>query len=179
MKLGGRLISGLTALVMTAGAAAAADMPAMVAPAAPPPPPPIAAPAFDWGGLYVGGTVSRGIFAPIEVAAQVGYNFVNGRLVYGIEAGARIPPLGPPAVSLFVKGRVGLTLGQRALVYGLVAIEQPLFAGPPTLWMAGGGAAFGIRDNVSIFAEASVLGSFGGGCCGLLIQGGVNFHIGR
>ncbi len=177
MKLTGRLISGLTALVMTAGAAAAADIPMTVAP--PAPPPPIVAPTFDWGGLYVGGTVSRGPFAPVEVAAQVGYNFVNGRLVYGIEAGARIPPFGPPAVSLFAKGRVGLTLGQRALVYGFAAIEQPLFAGPPTLWNAGGGVAFGIRDNVSIFAEAGVLGSFGGGCCGLYIQGGVNFHIGR
>lgn len=60
----------------------AADIPVVAPPA--PPPPPVAAPTFDWAGIYYGGFVSFGFAGPFEFGGQVGYNFALGGAVVGL-----------------------------------------------------------------------------------------------
>lgn len=161
-------------VVGTAAAASAADLP--TPPMAPPPPPPMAAPAFDWSGLYFGangGVFYTGSIYP-SVGAQVGFNMVRGSFLFGVEAQAGVIFAGGIAPEIYLNGRLGFILGDRVLLYGEAGVG--FIVGPGPVWDAGGGVEIGVRDTLSVFAEAKVVGSFGGGLAGYSITGGVNFH---
>lgn len=176
MKIG-RLFLGVVGSTLIATSAIAADLPHAPTVVAPPPPASMAAPSFDWSGLYFGAHAARAA-APFEIGAQVGYNFIPGRIVLGIELGAGFVPAGP-AFSMYLKGRAGYMLGQRALLYGYAAIDRFFVIVTPIIWEVGGGAEFAVGSRISLFAEAGAIGAFGGGCCGIAIRGGVNFHPGN
>ncbi len=179
MKRARRMLAGATALVMTAGAAAAADMPMMVAPTAPPP---VIAPAptFNWAGTYAGGYVGQ-IAAPLAVGGHFGFNRVNGRVVFGGEVGLGVIPAGP-VLTLSTRGRVGVTLGQRALLYGAAGIELIFVGFPPQpLFSVTGGLEYAVGDRISVFGEVGLFGAIVPfGCCGFpAYRVGVNFHLGQ
>ena len=163
------------ATTFTAATANAADIP--MAPVAPPPPPP-PAPVFDWaggyGGIYGGASVGVGLFG--HVGAQVGYNFVSGGFLAGIEgqAGALIAG-GGVGFDGRVNARLGAILGDKVLLYAEAGagIWWPV-ALPYTF---GGGIEIAVGQSASIFAEAKGYGLFGGGCCGIIGEGGINWHF--
>lgn len=161
-------------VVGTAAAANAADLP--MTPMAPPPPPPMAAPAFDWSGLYFGfngGVFYTGTIYP-SLGAQVGFNMVRGRFLAGIEAEAGVIYTGAIIPEAYLNGRLGFVLGERVLLYGEAGVG--FIFGPGPVWDAGAGLEIGIRDTLSIFTEAALIGAFGGGTVAYSITAGVNFH---
>jgi len=169
-----RTLAAVAIVLGTATAASAADIP--MAPAPPPPPP--AAPSFDWSGPYVGALAGWVVGPGPYLGAQIGYNFDMGGYVVGLEARAGSPVLGfLPYGTL--SGRAGVALGatDNILLYGAAGVG---FApGPGFFYTFGGGVEFAVSDSVSIFTEARGIGIFTGGCCGALVQGGVNFHFGN
>jgi len=170
-KIGKLLLSAVgSALIATS--AVAADLPA---PPVAAPPPPMAAPAFDWGGVYFGASVGR-IVGPLEAQIQVGYNFVRGRMLAGAELAAGVAFGGGFVFSATANARLGLLLGERALIYALGGIEY-LFTPAPLFWTARGGVEYAINDRVSVFGEAGVVGAFGGGIGPFVtFRTGVNLH---
>jgi opacity protein-like surface antigen len=174
MKIGKLLVS-LVGSALIATSAFAADLPQAPTIVAPPPPP-MAAPSFEWGGLYFGAYYAQ-IVRP-EIGAHVGFNVVRGRAVFGIEAGggAMLQAWIPAA---FVKGRAGFLLSDRVLLYGMALLEA-YFPGPTLVWMAGGGAELALGDRFSLFAEAGAIGPLNPfGCCGLGVRAGINIHPGN
>ena len=151
---------------MIATSAMAADLPPP--PVAAAPPPPMAAPAFDWGGLYVG--VGVGTFVPFPsplggaIAGGVGYNFVAGQFVAGVQ-GYFIVPVGDWAAgssAVGANGRAGVLIGDKLLAYGLIGINGH-FDGYKE-WYFGGGLELALGNSWSVFAElfwAKELGCMG------------------
>ncbi len=179
MRWAGRIAAGIVALTMTAGAAAAADMPMMVAPTAPPPVI-VPAPGFDWAGTYVGGNFSW-IGGPVA-GAQFGFNSVNGRMVYGAEAGLGVVTFSP-VFQASARARAGVLIGdqERLLLYGTGGLVFYFGGTTQLLWTVAGGVEFALGDRISVFAEAGIIGSVAPfGCCAFPgLRGGVNFHLGQ
>jgi opacity protein-like surface antigen len=173
MKIG-KLLLGVVSSALIATSAMAADLP-QAPTGAPPPPSPMAAPAFDWSGLYYGVSVGR-IVGPIEGQVQVGYNVVRGRFLAGAEVAAGVLIASPVALSATANARLGLLLGDRALLYALAGVEYIL--GPaPLLWTARGGVEYAFSERVSVFGEAGVVGIFGGAIGPFVsFRAGVNLH---
>ena len=170
MKIG-RLLIGIVGSALVTSSALAADLPTVVAP--PPAPPPMAAPAFDWGGLYIGGFAQAFVapFGSPQAGVNVGYNVVRGGLVAGIEAEAAFFFGGGLEAQL--QGHVGAALGQRTLVYGSLGAG---WSGIP-FWSYGAGLAVGLGQNVSVFTEVGQWRSFGGATVSTpLLTIGVNWH---
>jgi opacity protein-like surface antigen len=168
-------------VVGTTVAAAAADLPPPpMAPA--PPPPPMASPAFDWSGMYFGiygGAITDFVTAIGQAGAQVGFNMQRGSFVAGLELQAGVIFAGGAfGYEADANAKLGFALGQRALLYGEAGVGLLGATGTMTfVWNAGGGIEFAIRDPMSIFAEAKVVGAFGGGVpVAYLFQGGLNWH---
>ena len=172
MKIG-RYLMGVVGSALIATSAIAADLPPT--PTVMAPPAPMAAPAFDWSGMYFGVDIATAA-APISIGGHVGFNIQRGRTVFGLEGGVGVVVAGP-VFNAYLKGRAGFVVGQRALLYGMVSINTFFVPGPPVFWVAGGGAEFAINDRMSIFGEAGVLGVFNPfGCCGVAIRAGLNIH---
>jgi hypothetical protein len=170
-----KLIVGIAATMLSATAAYAAD-PIIIPP--PAPPPPFVAPVVSpFAGLYFGGhytqTISVGPFRAI--GGQVGFNVVNGALLFGGEA--RVGYVLSPINSLYLQGngRVGFVLGDMFLIYGTAGIGSVFNAGPFNYFNYGAGAevAFG---NIGIFGEITRVQGFGGGPTFSQFSIGVNFH---
>lgn len=186
MARAGRILCGLAALMLGTGAAAAADLPVVVAVAPPAPPP-----TFDWGGAYVG--VHLGFWDQIdceifecdalEPGVQVGYNFVNGNILYGVEGtvGVWWQPWNSGVSPLFftLSGRGGFLLGDKVLLYLEAGIWGYLINGPSAL-IAGAGVEFALTNSLSVFGEAKVFKTFGDPVFpAIWLQAGVNWHIGN
>lgn len=172
-------LAGAVGSILIASAAMAADLPPPVV--APAPPPPMAAPAFDWGGVYYGvyGGYNTGI-PPGAAGVLVGYNFVRGNFLGGVEArlGGFFPGLGPTGFDFegSVNARVGFLLRDRLNIYGVAGIGH-VFCCDFTYWSAGGGLEIAAGSRVSLFAEGRAFNDFTGlGPPGLMIRGGVNLH---
>jgi outer membrane immunogenic protein len=159
-------------VIASAVAANAADIPPMT-PTPPPAPPP--APTFSWGGPYVG-AYGGYIFGPgfPQFGAQAGYNFVSGGFLGGVEVQAGGVFVGGLAFEGNLKARAGAVLGSSLLLYGEAGVGW-LSTGVFT-YTFGGGAEVALGTAVSLFAEAKGLGVFGGGCCLVTVQGGLNWH---
>lgn len=162
-------------------AANAADFGPIVAgpPAAPPPITVYSPPGFDWGGLYVGAYGGYVFGIPwIQAGGQAGYNFVNGGMLIGAELQAGAYIAGGVAFEGWANARFGALIGPNALLYAEGGLGMLGFGGQ-FLWAAGGGAEIALGQSISLFAEAKILGVFGGGCCGIVAQGGINWHPGN
>lgn len=151
MKRAGRIIVGIAAFAMTAGAAMAADIPVVAPPAPPPPPAPVA--TFDWAGIYVGAHV--GSFfggGPINYGVHGGYNIVNGRLVYGVDV--RASAYGAFTIyEVMLRARAGFLLRDRLLVFGAAGIG---WADAPAVgFELGGGVELAVGQRLSIRAEVN------------------------
>lgn len=167
MRQIGRALAGLTACVITAGTAVAADVPQVVVPVAPPPP---VAVSFDWAGLYVGADAGLMFGNAFLLDVHAGYAMQFGNFVVSLE-GALGTAIGGPAVTLSAIGRAGITVGDRTWIYGLFGRTWP-WGGSFDL---GGGIAMAISDNASVRVEVSRF------CCWspIMIKGGVSFHLGN
>ena len=177
----GRLFLGVVGSALIATSVNAADLPqAPTVAAPPPPPPPMAAPGFDWSGLYVGGYAGLLWDAGIDfvqLGAQAGFNIVRGALLAGIE-GQVGAVLVLPGVGLEadINARLGAVLGQRVLLYGEAGVG--IITGTP-IWTAGGGIEVGLRQSLSVSAEAKALFTFPTTFQGVTVQLGMNFHPGN
>lgn len=160
----------VSALLLSAGAASAADL------VIPPPPGPVvvAEPAkqagFDWdrfyGGIQGGAWFSFGLydtdfaFDTVRAAAIIGRNIAIGnRMVVGVEAvgGFYIYP-GEVIFEAYGIGRVGVLLGDRALMYGAAGLGydfDPVGGGP--FMVLGGGLEVGVLGQLSVRAETLAL----------------------
>jgi outer membrane immunogenic protein len=193
MKMGRSLVLGIAGSVMIATGAMAADVPPLVVAA--PPPPPVAAPAFDWGGLYVGAHGGGGLEVsclysddglleqalPLadcvtgEFGGQVGYNVVNGNFLFGAEASIGVWwDGGPSPVHVALTARGGLLVGDNLLVYGEAGFWRYLaFSSTCPCAIFGLGAEYAISNSLSIFAEAKILTEE------YWLQIGINWHLGN
>jgi len=175
MKRARSIVVGFAAFAMTAGTAAAADVPAVVV-APPAPPPPIAA-SFDWAGMYVGTQIGIASYTPeFEASALGGYNFVFGRFLVGFEVrgGIFVPGPGPAyAWQWGAQVRAGVFLGDRALAY--VKIGGHYVFG----WFTTGalGVELAVGQSVSLFAEVQTFLPLGGPS--MRVRGGVTWHPGN
>ncbi len=174
MKRAGKIAAGLAALMMTMGAASAADVPPMVMPVAQAPVP-IAppAPTFDWDGFYVGASGAYFFGYPF-VAVQAGYNGTIGRLLAGVEFAAYV---WPERVLQFT-GRLGFLVTDRVLIYARAAYARPLFD-DFNIYGLGAGVEVALGQRMSVFAEGGIIGIFEDGCCVFGARAGVNFHLGN
>ena len=75
-----------------------------------------------------------------------------------------------------LNGRLGAILGGNILAYGEAGVGV-ITPGAFT-YTAGGGVEVAVGPAMSLFGETKLLGTFGGGCCGFTVQGGVNWHPG-
>lgn len=158
-------------VLAAATAASAADLGPIVVSAPPPPPPP----TFSWDGPYVGAYAGY-LIGPgvVQIGAQAGYNFVSGGFLAGIELQAGALISGGVAFEGNANARLGAILGGNFLLYAEAGLGVILPGG--VTWTAGGGGEVAVGSNVSLFAEVKALGVFGGGCCIVTVQGGVNWH---
>lgn len=179
MRLFNKILAGAVGSLMLASTGALAADIAPIVPPAPAPmiiPPP--APGFDWSGLYVGAMGGYTTGAQVWTAAgQVGYNFVNGNMLYGVEGRFGATNLGNGA--LFVasgNARVGFIAGDRTLIYAAAGIGYipSVSAG---FYTVGGGAEFAVGQNVSLFGEARYIHGFGGGNGTAQLNFGLNWHL--
>lgn len=168
-----KMILALGLAMMTASAAAAADMPRSAPYYAP------AAPAgFNWGGAYVGvnlgynwGKITNSNVSPsgLEGGVQGGYNWQNGQFVYGAETDLQLSGAddtfapfkfsNPWFGTLRARGGVAynnflfyLTGG---LAYGNVKAESAFLSESRTQlgWTLGLGGEMGIAQNWSAKVE--------------------------
>ena len=171
MKIG-RYLMGVVGSALIATGAFAADLPSVPTVTAPPP---MAAPAFGWGGVYYGISAGR-VVGPLEVQAQVGYNIVRGRFLIGGELAAGVGFAGSFAFTATANARLGLLLGDRAVIYALAGIERVL-APTPLFWTARGGVEYALNERMSVFGEAGIVGGFGLGIGPFItFRTGVNLH---
>lgn len=167
------------AFVLLSGVAAqAADLtPIMPAPVAPTVTP--VTPSFGWGGLYVGAYGGYSFIPGIADAGMLaGYNFVSGNFVGGVEGRIGAGFGGPAAFYGSLNARAGFLATPNLLVYGVGGVGY-IPAVTTVIYTFGGGAEYAIGNGVSVFGEARALGAIGAGCCGVSLQAGVNYHIGR
>ena len=176
MKVG-KVLIGVVASAFVAIGAMAADIP--TAPIVVAPHAPVAAPAFDWSGLYVGGFLERTV-SPLQTGLVVGYNINRGNLVLGFQAGAEIAWGGGAVFGLTASAKAGRPVGERLLLYGITGIDVFFPGGVAVFWHARAGAEYALNNRISVFGEAGVIGLFNPlDCCQLSLRAGVNFRPGR
>ena len=152
-------------------------MPAVTPAPAPPP-----APSFNWAGLTIGidGAYHNcGICLYWGTAlGEVGYNWVNGSLLYGVQlgAGAFIGPIPPVAPVVSLDARVGYILGN-ALLYAEGGGGK-YFGGGDFYLGAAGGVELAVGQAMSVYAEAGADKFFGGPWV-WNVGGGLRFHPGN
>jgi hypothetical protein len=166
MKLAARIVA---AAIGAASLAFAATLPARAQMSAPVP--------FDWGGFYVGGYAGFAVLpggASNQAGLRLGYNFVNGRFVSGVETrtGIAFAPGGAGA-DVTVAGRAGFLIHESILMYGIAEMG---WSGV-LYYFGGGGLEFGMGPKLSLFLDAGVFGAPAVGlCCGVLAKGGITWH---
>jgi hypothetical protein len=148
-----KLLGGVLGSAFIATSAIAADLPAApmaVAPA--PPPPPMAAPAFDWGGVFVG--IEGGYyFCSVclnwtQVGLQLGYNISRGNMLYGINGELGIGIGGPFYGEL--SGRLGHAVGAAGRILAFADAGVGIFFGGPYYFQGDVGAEFALGRSVSL-----------------------------
>ncbi len=133
---------------------------------------------FDWGGFYVGGYAGfaflPGAGGSNQAGLRLGYNFVNGRFVSGIETRTGIAyAAGGGGADLAVAGRAGFLIHESVLLYGVTGMG---WSGA-LYYFSGGGVEFGMGPQLSLFLDASVFGAPALGlCCGGLVKAGIAWH---
>jgi len=167
-----KMILALTMAAMTAGAAAAADMPRNSGPSYAP------AAGFNWSGAYAGvnlgynwGKVTNSNTAPsgIEGGVQGGYNWQNGQFVFGAETDLQLSgsedTFAPFKFSNpwfgTLRGRGGFAYSNflfyltGGLAYGNVKAENAFLSENRTQlgWTVGLGGEMGITTNWSAKVE--------------------------
>lgn len=175
------LIAGIAGSFVISTAAIAAD-PIFIPPPAPPPPMAVAPATYDWTGPYAGAAIYGflGLGLPpaiVGAGGQVGFNFGGGNLVFGVEL-AVVRAFAAPSVSFLASGKVGFAVGAtgRILPYALVVAAFG-GGGPGVRFGFGGGVAFGLSDNLSLFVDAMAQPGNVPACC--LVRVGANFHFGN
>lgn len=190
MKQAGKISAGLVACMMSAGVAVAADAPQIVMPVMPAPVA-VAAPAFDWGGFYLGARGGAWIdigeeLRGLELLGVGGYDIARDRAVFGLSAyfGYNFGQEGSNW-RLGADVRAGLLVGEsrRLLIYTLAGIYDYLpLDGPDDLdWRFGGGAELALGRALSVYGQMTVGDSFGDGFPPgrLHIEVGINWHPGN
>ena len=165
MKMGRSLVLGIAGSVMISSGAMAADVPPPPVAAAPPPPP-MAAPAFDWGGLYVGllgSTFVQSFDEPLGaiIGGFAGYNLVMGNFLVGVRGGLLTGigefAGGPPGYQLH--GRAGVLLGDKLLAYGFIGISGTIDL-DSLQGSYGGGLELALGEGWSVFTSLGQFRSF-------------------
>jgi outer membrane immunogenic protein len=184
------VLLALATLPALTGAALAADIPrpVVVAPAAPPPI--VRVVPFSWTGHYIGiqgGYDWNHVVNTSDPAEDIkgdlngpiagiygGANWQTGRIVFGVDASINadwargditaagvFAGTGEVDWKAFVRGRLGVALGERLLLYatlgGSAADLKPIFPdgtvqGDPSAWgwTAGGGVEWAHRDHLTM-----------------------------
>ncbi len=135
-------------------------------------------PQFHFGGVYAGvygGYVFNGTWG--QAGVQLGYNMAgtNG-FVAGIELQAGAAITGGVGFEGNVNLKLGRTVGWRTLIYAEGGVG--LLPASTGVWTAGGGIELGLGGGASLFSEVKALGLLTGGCCSVVVQGGLNWHLG-
>jgi hypothetical protein len=173
------MLVGVAISGAAATSAGATDI--VVMPPAPPTAPAAPPPAFAWGGGYAGAATAVmfcGGFCWVNVDAHVGYNFVSGNFLAGVEGQVGYWYntvdddwyFGASARAGYVLGSVVPYAEVGIIGYGPVAIAWYL--------SVMGGVEVAVGGAISIFAEAGVQLDFGG-FVAPAVGIGVNWHFGH
>lgn len=134
--------------------------------------------AFDWDGFYVGvlgGAYTELGATGLTVSKVAGFNFVTDSLLFGVEAEALMWNYsGFTNYNFAGRGRVGLLLGDRALVYGTLGFAdwtETAGQGPT----AGAGVELALGDNLSARGDFQAIW-YSGGSNGYFARGGLVWH---
>jgi len=153
IKIGKALLGVAGSALMTMSAMAADLPPAPTVIAAPPPP--MAAPAFDWGGLFVGiegGYYFCGVCLNwTQVGLQIGYNRMSGSLLYGINGELGLLIGGSYYGEL--SGRLGYAAG-RILAFADAGVG--IFFSGPYYFQGDIGAEFALGRSISLSTSFGV-----------------------
>lgn len=158
-----------------AGAALATDL--VVVEETPVVVPTPAGPAFDWNGFYLG--VLGGVYWETGLSGGiaskiVGLNVVSGNLLFGAEAeylrffGAGVPD------GVAARARLGVPVGESALLYGAVGYFDWLAAGQGVT--AGAGVELAMGDQLSGRADFMTV-FYDIGTTAYFARGGLVWHI--
>ncbi|MGE0611744.1 MAG: outer membrane protein [Hyphomicrobiales bacterium] len=161
------MLAAAAAVALPLGAAQAADLGGpkyTYKPAAAP----VSKPAPSWAGWYLGGHLGGVVDGDDDFigGAHLGYNWQPGNVVYGIEGDISFADRIDYLAS--IRGRLGLALGPRALLYGTAGVAfidaDQTFVTPAGAvftdsqsevgFAGGGGLEFKLADNISAGVEA-------------------------
>lgn len=127
---------------------------------------PQAALATDWQGAYAGLSFGKSVRggSGTELGLTGGYNFGSGGvMVYGGEVELDYKLGSTRQTRAAVLGRVGMTLGERTLVFGKAGVGRIMGSGGSGYWVAGIGAQYAMTDNMSLRADVDWRRPTGGG----------------
>jgi hypothetical protein len=159
MRYWKKTLSGLGASALLSTGAMAADVVGPVIVAPPPPAAPMAAPGFDWSGIFIGAFGSVNFETGLgvswyNVGGQIGYNIVRGRILLGVtgQAGSWINT-GGSGFLLQANGRVGFVF-DRIVPYALVGYGAYGPSGAVDRFLdIGLGAEIALGQRLSAFGE--------------------------
>lgn len=137
---------------------------------------PIPAPAFQWGGFYVGG----GVVAPgVALDAHAGFNIAGTDAVLGLEVQVLVGS-GGGAVGTNLRLGIPVGVGDRFMPYGSFSVSRR-FTLHGLLPVGAVGLEVGIGDRMSIYGQVGVTGEIGptAWCCGVDFRAGINIHFGN
>jgi outer membrane immunogenic protein len=149
-----RFVVTASALALSAGLAAAADLPPPMSPA----PAPMMSPvpiAYNWSGFYFGGhggwAFGQGSFDDgAVIGGHVGVNWQWNSFVLGVEGGGSWADLNGADSLEDIRGRVGFAF-DRFLAYGTGGGGFQDFG--DLGWVAGGGVDYALTDQLSVGVE--------------------------
>jgi outer membrane immunogenic protein len=151
---------------------------------------------WTWQGAYAGVHVGFGDGDGALGGGQIGYNWQNGRVVYGVEADFALSSIEERACVLgscisasldwlaTVRGRVGYLIDPSILVYGTagfaighVSIDPDIFGldGTETEFVIGLGVEGKINDRMTARLDFLTNDDLGGE----VIRAGLNFKLGQ
>jgi hypothetical protein len=180
-----RALLGLGASALLSTGAMAADVMAPIAATPPPPAAPIAAPGFDWAGLFIGAFGSVNFETGLGLSwynagGQIGYNFVRGSMLVGatLQAGGWFVPGCCSGALIQGNARVGF-VRDRLLIYALAGIGTYPPGSPHV--DVGAGVEVAAGDRLSVFGEARYEYFVGGGPPPhfIRLEFGLNLHPGN
>ena len=183
MKMGRSLVLGIAGSMMISSGAMAADVPPLVVAA--PPPPPMAAPAFDWGGFYVGAFGGAWFelgdtftFDWLRAGVLAGANYqIGDNFIAGLEVTGGLYDFDDVTWEWGVAGRVGIVAGDNFLLFILAG----LFADSDDYEYLhlGGGIEFGIGERLAIRADVLFEKEIGEVFDYISITAGLSWYLGN
>lgn len=140
-------------------------------------------PAFTWSGLYaggLGGMYFEGGERAFTASKVIGFNVVNGQLLFGAEVealgGFGWTGGGPSTFAVFSgRGRLGLLASDDVLVYGSVGFDR-FTTSPTTNVHVGAGTEFVVSDHATARFDLEGL-AYGGSFFGAMARGGMVWHF--